>query len=219
MSNPYSIVPNRSVKYLDALMLDEQRRLRPVSSAALYQVDPTDLKLWCHHNAVYGIPTHELVGWIRDRIGGRSAIEIGSGNGCLGRALGIPRTDSRLQEQPEMKAFYAFAGQPVITYGEDVERLEALEAVTKYKPQVVVGQWVTQWTDPTKPEEANGSIFGVRENLLLEQVETYIMVGNSTVHGTKQLIQQHPPEMIRAHWIWSRSAQQNQNFILIWDRR
>jgi len=220
MTSPVSVLRHRDVTYLDALLLDEKGRLRPVAAASLAAVKLDDLQYWCHIHAVYGLPTFELVGWLKDRIGGRSAIEIGAGNGCLGRALGIPATDSWLQATPEMRALYALQGQAVITYGEDVEKLEALEAVAKYKPKVVIGQWVTEWIDPNlPPPPGGGSVYGIKEPELLAQVETYILVGNSTVHGQKSLIRQRPPEMLRASWVWSRSQHPSMNCILVWDRR
>lgn len=220
MTSPVSVLQHRDVSRLDAMLLDDKGRLRPVAAASLASVNHEDLRYWCHIHAVYGLPTFELIGWLKDRIAGRSAIEIGSGNGCLGRALGIPMTDSWLQATPEMRAYYALQGQRTITYGEDVERLEALEAVAKHKPQVVIGQWVTEWVDPNLPlPPGGGSVFGVKEAELLEQVETYILVGNSTIHGQKSLIRKHPPEMLRAPWIWSRSQYPTMNCILMWDRR
>jgi hypothetical protein len=220
MFGPTSVLKPRNVSYLDAMLLDKKGQLRPVAAATLAAVNHEDLRYWCHIHAVYGLPTFELIGWLKERIQGRSAIEIGSGNGCLGRALGIPATDSWMQATPEIQALYASQGQQTITYGEDVERLEALEAVARYHPQVVIGQWVTEWIDPNlPPPPGGGSVFGVREPELLAQVETYILVGNSTIHGQKSLIRKQPPEMVRANWIWSRSQYPSMNFILVWDRR
>jgi len=221
-SGPAVVLKHRDVSYLDRLLLDEVGRLRPVSAGALARVDYSDLMYWCNRHAVYGIPTFELIGWLKDRIGSRSrsAIEIGSGNGCLGRALGIPMTDSWVQTTPEMQLLYGLQGQPTITYGEDVEKLEALEAVAKYHPKVVVGQWVTHWIDPNlPPPPGGGSVYGIKENEILDLVETYIVVGNTTIHGQKKIVHEHPPEVLRAPWIWSRSQHPTLNCVMIWDRR
>lgn len=102
-----------------------------------------DLSLWCVRRGLYCLPTLELVNFVRDQIGDRDAVEIGVGNGALGRAVGIRMTDSRQQETPAVKALYGDLDQAVVTYGADVEKLTALEAVEEYTPQVVVGAWVT----------------------------------------------------------------------------
>ena len=223
MTGPISFLSHRDVTYLDALLLD-QGRLRVLDASALASVPHDDLRYWCHMRAVYGLVTTELVAWLADRIGGRSAIEIGSGNGALGRALGIPRTDSRIQETPEMQMFYRLQGQATVTYGEDVERLDALAAVRRYRPKVVVGMWVTEYVSPHEtPGPGGGSIYGIDERALFaEGVETYIVVGNLTVHGQKRILHEPPTgvtvEGFAASWIWSRSAAPSQNCILVWDK-
>jgi hypothetical protein len=77
-------------------------KLRPASD---YQLMPRDaLRIWCHYEARYGIVTEELIEWLRQFIGGRNAIEVGSGAGDLAYHLKIPATDNRMQEWPEIKA-------------------------------------------------------------------------------------------------------------------
>lgn len=129
---------------LDMQLRDPDGRIRVLPAADLRDTPQKVLRYWCHIHGVYGLPTVELVEYIRHIIGDRAAIEIGSGNGALGRALCIPRTDSRIQDNPEVAGFYRLTGQPRVEYGADIERYEALEAVEAYKPQVVVGSWITQ---------------------------------------------------------------------------
>ena len=83
---------------------------------------------------MYLLPTIELVERLKRAIDGRRAIEIGSGNGVLAEALGIQGTDNFMQEMPKYKALYAAQGQPTIKYGKNVENLDALAAIKKYKP-------------------------------------------------------------------------------------
>lgn len=223
MRNPVSILSRRDVSAIDRLLLDEGR-LRAVDASVLEAVPHDDLRYWCATRAVYGLVTTELVAWLRERIGGRSAIEVGSGNGGLGRALGIPRTDSRIQETPEMRALYALQGQAVITYGADVEKLDALAAVRKYRPAVVVGMWVTEYVAPDDtPGPGGGSIFGIDERALFDEgVETYVVVGNINIHGQKSIVRDPPRgvrlEVLTAPWIWSRSASPSLNAVLVWDK-
>ena len=48
-----------------------------------------EIALFCNKNAFYCVPTAELLYWLMKEIDGRRAIEIGSGNGVLARALGV----------------------------------------------------------------------------------------------------------------------------------
>ena len=106
-------------------LLDAAGSFRAISTAELDRIPAASLRLWCHLNARYGLPTVELVAWLHQFIAGRQAIEIGAGHGDLGRQLGIPTTDSRIQERPDVAAFYRSIGQPVIQYPSWIERLEA----------------------------------------------------------------------------------------------
>src|SRR5271170_675184 len=85
---------------------EDPPRLKLLSYKEYDKIDRIALKLFCHATGRYGLPTIELVEYLKELIGGRSAIEIGAGNGDLGRHLGIPMTDSRLQEDPVIRERY-----------------------------------------------------------------------------------------------------------------
>lgn len=190
---------------LDRLLLDNEGQLKVVPSEVYASIKPWErLRLWTHLHAVYGLPTTELVEYIQGIIGGRTAIEIGSGNGALGRALEIPRTDNLCQTWPDVSLFYAMTGQPVIKYGKDVEKLEALEAVKKYCPQVIVASWVTQYSDGRNGRP--GSMYGVNEAAMLDLpgVETYILFGSIRNHNHKDICRR-PHRVIQEPWMWSRA--------------
>lgn len=200
---------------LDRLLLDDHGRLKVVPAEVYASIQPWDkLRLWTHKRAFYGLPTTELVDFIRQIIGGRTAIEIGSGNGVLGRALGIPMTDNLCQQQPDVAMFYAMTGQPVIQYGKDVECLDALAAVRKYQPQVVVASWVTQYSDGSNGRP--GSMYGVDEEAMLNMpgVETYILFGSVRNHSHKDICSR-PHRVIQEPWMWSR-AQLGDTALFVW---
>ena len=206
----YNIMANQDTSNLDTLLLDANGLLKVVP-ASVYAGIPWDkLRLWTHKRAVYGLPTTELVEYLRRLIGGRRAIEIGSGNGCLGRSLGIPLTDNHLQTRPDVKVLYALQGQPCIEYPPDVEKLDALEAVHKYHPQVVIGSWITQYSDGSRP----GSIFGIHEETLLDipGVEAYLMFGSIRNHEHKSICKR-PHKVIQEIWMWSRA---DDSALFIW---
>lgn len=208
-----NILPNQDTSDLDPLLLDDSGLLKVVPASTYASIPWDKLRLWTHQHAVYGLPTVELVDYLRDIIGERKAIEIGAGNGCLGRALGIPMTDNYLQERPDMKALYALQGQPCIEYAPDVEKLDALDAVRRYRPQVVVASWVTQYSDGSR----SGSVYGIHEETLLDipGVETYLLFGSIRNHGFKSICER-PHTVIREPWLWSRA---DDSVLFIWGRQ
>lgn len=173
------------------------------------------IQLWCHKNARYGLPNIETVEWIKQRIGGRSAIEIGAGSGDLCRHLGIRGTDSKLQANNEMAmALYQLAGQPMIQYPEWVVQSEALDAVRYYQPEVVVASWVTNWVDPDK-FTGPGCMYGVHEDQILAAGCEYIFIGNLETHKHKPLLKV-PHEIHRLPFLRSRATHAAVNVALIW---
>lgn len=178
-----------------------------------------DLSGFCQRHGFYLLPTVELVELI-DRLilqisPTRSAIEIGSGNGTLGAALDIPCTDSHMQNDPHIRALYELAGQPVTRYGAHVERLDALSAVERYRPEVVVGAWVTHIYD-AKEHARGGNMYGVDEVALLQRVKRYIFVANMNPHALKPLLAL-PHATIQTDAIFSRGIDASKNALLVWD--
>ena len=176
--------------------------------AATYDAcHPDGLRLWCHKNARYGLPTRELIEWLKAEIGERKAIEIGAGHGDLAYHLGVCATDSWNQAEPQVRAYYAATGQPVIEYPKWVEKRDAHAAIRKYKPEVVVASWVTQWADPRgDAPPGGGSIYGIKEEQILDKGITYILIGNHSVHGQKRIMAR-PHEELELPFLRSRSAQ------------
>lgn len=163
---------------------------------------------------VYCLPSRELVTWLRTRIAGRSAIEIGAGSGYLSAALGIPGTDSFVREGSE---------EP-IPYGPHVERLEASEAVERYKPRVVLASWVTFRFVATAEEGKafpSGSPYGPRFDRVLRSVDEVILVGNRLIHGRQDGMQLR----YRPQWrgkmgiVHSRSQRPDLDGIWTWQSR
>lgn len=165
-------------------------------------------------NGVYGLPTAELCDFLRGRIGGRTAIEIGAGTGALARALGIVATDNRQQEGAAVRAHYQRLGQPTVPYGPNVEKLDAHRAVERHRPQVVIACWVTHRFDPKAPD-AGGSETGVDEAAIIASCEEYIFIGNEHVHHYKP-IWKLPHEKLTPSWLYSRAINGTRDFIGIW---
>ena len=201
---------DEDVSDLDAVLLDEKGRLKAVPSS-VYAAIPENRKcLWAHKHAVYGLPTTELVAFVQEIIGGRTALEIGTGAGCLGRELGIWLTDNHCQGLPEVKLLLAIQEQPAIVYPEDVENIGAIQAVNKYKPQVVVASWVTQLHDG----DNIGCMYGVKEEHVIDKVETYIFFGSGRNHSSKRIMKKKH-DTYRQPWMYSRA---NDSVLYVWNR-
>lgn len=211
-----SILSPVSVKDISKELLLENGKLKLLSSEDYGKYKWENVRFFCHQYARYGLPTIECVEYIKGLIGEREAIEIGSGHGDLGYHLGIRMTDSKIQNNPIVKKSYQDMRQPVIEYPDDVEEIDALDAVRKYKPQVVVASWIT----PYSPVETTfgSNPFGVKEAEILGLVETFIIVGNLDTHWDKP-IRKHEHEVIKASWLWSRGKKPKNNVIFVWDKR
>lgn len=197
---------------LDIIASDGSLRIMPASYYA--NTTQEERSLVAHRRALYALPTVECIEWLRERIGTRLAIEVASGNGALGRALSIVRTDNRLQERADMQRLYSQLGQPVIRYGDDVETLDAIAAIKKYRPQVVVAAWFTHGFDSRYPERG-GNMYAPKQHELLSLCEEYILVGNFSPHAMMPLLQQRH-ELFQFPWLFSRSLAAERNFIACW---
>jgi hypothetical protein len=193
----------------DVIGPDGCLRILPASFWA--QTTKQERGLLCVRNGVYCLPTLELVERLREMIAGRIAIEIGAGNGVLAQALGIPATDNRMQEDPTIRAAYRAQGQAPVRYGAHVERLDAHEAVEKYRPEVVIGAWITHRYDPSN-HAAGGNMFGPDEFAIVLAVQEYILIGHEGVHAPKPLWRR-PHTVWHPQFLYSRAMSPGRDFI------
>lgn len=197
-------------------------RAELVPSATLAAMPWLDLVMWCYATARYGLVTSELVDWLRPLLVGRKAIEVGAGQGDLGFHLGIHQTDSAAQVLADaglLKLAYIAMGQTPTDPPIDVERVDAATAVAKHRPHVVVASWLTQkyQAGDERPPRVGSSVYGVNECDLIDSVETYIHIGNASVHGDKRALQL-PHKVFEFPWLWSRSKNPTLNRIWIWGK-
>lgn len=212
---PFVLDPRRT-RDISAQLLDAQGLLRVVPASVLHLTTEAERMLFGVRHGVYGLPTLELCDYLRHRIAGRRAIEIGAGTGVLAQALGIPATDNRQQEEPAIAAHYERLGQPTVPYGDQVEKLDAASAIEKYRPEVVVACWVTHRFDASQPDRG-GSTSGVDEAAVIGSCQEYIFVGNEHVHRHKPIwALRH--EKLTPPWLYSRAANGSPDFIAIWKR-
>lgn len=202
------------ISALEKLLLDNEGNLQVVEYKQLKPFTQEQISQFCVKHGVYQIVTRELVDFLKGFIGSAEAIEIGAGNGCLGLALGIPTTDNRMQEWPDIITLYNSLRQAPVRYGRWVEPLDALTAVLKYKPDVVIGAWIThRW----KPHLPNGNIHGVDELQFRGKIKNYIMIGHERVHKDKEIFGVFRCTTLKFDWLVSRSLDKDKNRIYIFE--
>lgn len=207
-----AILPTVDTSHLNATLM-EGDAAKPVPFEFLQSLPHQVLQLWCVRNAIYQIPTIELIEWLRAKINGRKAIEIGSGKGGIGRALGIPSTDNYCQTLPEIRAYYQTLRQEPVTPPDFVENIDAEQAIVKYNPEVVIGAFITQ---KYRDGDTAGNMFGPDEESWINKVE-YIHIGNETTHRGKRILK-YRHDAFKAPWLISRAMYQSQNVIWTWTR-
>jgi hypothetical protein len=209
-------LPNTDITELEKILVTNGK-INNLPFDTLNAFTQEQLSVFCHKYAIYQLPTQELIQFISKQIDGQPALEIGSGNGCIGRSLGIRMADNKMQNLPEIKFHYDMLRQPTITYGEDVEELDGIEAIKKYRPKVVVACWVTQkWKEGME----DGNMLGVEEELIFENgVEKYIHVGNEKTHASKVILDKFPVRKFKHKTILSRSMAREQNIIYIFTKK
>lgn len=210
------VIDPNAVRDLGPLVLDDRGHPRVLPASFYAETTREERALLGLRCGAYGLPTVELVAYLQSIIAGRSALEIGSGNGVLARALDIPATDNRQQDAPDIRKYYEALGQPTIRYGDNVEALDAHAAVARYRPQVVIASWVTHRYDPCR-HWAGGNQDGVTEEDIIANCDAYVFIGNESVHRAKSIWAQ-PHQRWSPPWLYSRAVNGSQDFIAIWER-
>lgn len=173
------ILQNEDITGLEELSGAVSGRIVPIPTNEANKFSAEQIRLFLHKYGLYTLPTVELIEYLSAQINGRRAIEIGAGLGVIGRSLGIPITDNKMQSWPEIKAHYALMRQPTIEYPRDVVELDAIKAVKKYRPQVVIGSYIThKW----RPGMSSGNMYGVDTVKLIRSVNEYMMIGSMDIH-------------------------------------
>lgn len=195
-----------------AITADGQLRVMPASFYAAFEQEV--LSGFAVRHGLYNLVTQELVDCLRGLMIGKT-IEIGAGNGVMAGALGIIATDNRMQEWPHIKIHYENILQPCVRYGKNIVKLDALEAIHRYKPDTVIAAWVTHLYNPNRHTDG-GNAYGVDEKKLLKSVRRYIFIGNEQVHALKPIWKR--PHVKQYHpWLYSRAGNGSPNFIAIFE--
>lgn len=202
-----------AVEALEREVLDEHGRQTPQAASVYAKYSDATRATLCVKHGIYGLVTHELVEFIREHIGHRTAIEIGSGDGVLAKALDIPATDNRMQEWADIRSEYERLMQAPVKYGASVELLDGADAVTKYAPQVIVANWLTHRYKDTE-HGLGGNMYAPDELMLLANCETLIFAGNTSSHRNNRLLKRRHLHF-EYSWQYSRAVR-GRNFVGVW---
>ena len=207
-----SFINKTNVRDIAPEILDTDGKLKLLTAAEYDNYSYEERRLFCHFYGRYCLPTKELIDYLKNELEG-TVIEIGAGHGDIAKHLGIHATDKKIQEIPEVKATYDLMRQPVINYPDDIEKLDAIEAVAKYEPRVVIAAWVTTYAP--KPTYFQSSPYGVNEQELLKWIKKFILIGTDSIHGDKPICAlPHRREFMP--WLQSRAKEQQDNCIFTW---
>lgn len=201
--------------------LDENDKLPLLGKSDLEKINRQDLSIFCNLGGYYQVPSIELISFLKELIPDTSkAIEIASGSGNIGYHLGLRMTDSYQQKDDfETALYYKAMGIEPVPYGKDVEKLDAISAIKKYKPEIVLGCWATHLYEENL-HYLGGNKDGIAEHLFPAfGVKKYIFVGNENTHKTKPLLNVYNRviknlKIHKADWLYSRSMAFDKNFIL-----
>lgn len=182
-----------------AHLFDEDGTLLPQPAAYWSEMPREYRQIVGHKHALYSFPTIENIALLKGMLP-NGTLEIGAGNGGYCKALEIRGTDSFQQQEPNMQKYYEAHGQPVISYGAHVEKLDAKTAVRKYLPRAVLAAWVTHKWNQRWPD-AGGNMWGVDEHWMLDRIEQYFFIGNSGTHEKKPLFKDLLNGRITSHTI------------------
>ena len=202
-----------AVQELDTLLLDSDGRIKLLPFEFYETLDRRKIRIWATYHARYGIPTVELIQWLRVEIFDRAAIELGAGNGDLGHHLGILATDSYSQANPATKAKLLSMGQPPTAPREEVKRFDAESAIRRYQPKVAIASWLTQKLRHDDMD-AGGTEGGADEDFIISRC-AYIHIGHEEVHGTKRALK-HKHRKLNPPWLVSRREDWGRNVIYVW---
>lgn len=190
------------------------------------------LKLGDHNRQIlmtqlglYVWPTQELVEFFKKHITNKtSVLELGAGNGVLGKTLGWNSTDNFSQSNQfnarnkQEKLYNAMALMQLqayniapVNYGSNVINLDAYDAIREYKASAIVGLYLTDITQ-------NEFTIDLVDALLHANTETFYLVGNMNTHHNKSPIFEFKHEAIKLEGLVIRHEKNELGRIFKWDK-
>ena len=197
------------------------RLIRPVPFSEIEHDTAATLNMVMQALGLYTFPTRELTDWLAAEIDDdpelepHTAIEICCGTGWIGRTLGIPITDSRLQEQEDVRKAYVAQGAVPIDYPMDVEPLDALSAIRRYEPEYVIASYCTHLYGTGSLKSGNS--FGVDTRWVRSHCRRFYHIGNDDIHSRDPLMRL-PHRRLRFPWLVTRGNSDHAR-IYVWENK
>jgi hypothetical protein len=203
------------LKEYDDLIYDSQRIIQLHSAKFYHELDYHSLRIWCIYRAIYQLPTIELIEYLSTNVNLEKAIEIGEGNNYLYHHLGIRGIDNYFQQIPKVKLVHELLGETPTSPPPEVEKMDAIEAINLYQPEVVITAWATlKYEDK---EIDTGNRYAPDEDEILSKGVTYIHIGNHNIHGERKIMSQ-PHQTFYFDWLVSRAKDPAENCIYAWNK-
>ncbi len=174
---------------------------------------------------LYVWPTVELFDFFKTNIPNEtSVLELGAGNGVLGKSLGWNSTDNFSQSEQfiarnkEEQRYNKMALLQLksnniapVNYGDNVRKIDACDAVSEYKANTVLGLYLTDVTQ-------NKFTINLMDAFMSESTETFYLVGNMDTHYKKSPIFDLKHEIIEVEGLVIRHQNNKQGRIFKWDK-
>ena len=211
----FHFVGNVSTEAIRLAVLDECGYVKELPASEWQRFPWGEVRLFMHEYPIYVLPTTELLDVLEDLTAGFKTIEIGAGTGNIGRHLGIKMTDSHLQQlNKTVKALYELTRQPVIQYPSAVIKADALTAYRRFKPECILGCYVTHLY---RDGMATGNMYGVDFERLLPLVKRLVLVGNKDTHWENPIMSLPHTEIDLHGGLITRSEDRSGDRIFVWD--
>jgi hypothetical protein len=210
-----SVLSKVDTSAIKRAVLDDDGWIKVLPYSVWMRFSWDEIRQFMHEYPVYVLPTVELIDRLKCLIAGYKAIEIGAGSGNIGRHLGIKMTDSYLQSRKDVRLIYELSGQPVIKYPSCVIKADALTAYKRFKPECVIGCYVTH-----KYEKGmrDGNMYGVDFKRLLQSVKRLVLVGNSHIHAENPIMSIPHQEIKIDDGLLTRNEDREADRIFVWDK-
>ena len=203
--------------------VDEQLGLviTPIPYEEIRYDTPDTLNFVMQAVGLYTFPTKELTDFLHAEIDDdpeyepHTAIEICAGLGWIGRTLGIPTTDSRLQEREDVRKMYLSQGAKPIDYPKDIEQFEALDAIRHYGPEYVIASFCTHLYGTGSLK--SGNAFGVDTRWVRSHCRRFYHIGNDNIHS-RDPIMKIPHKRLDFEWLVTRGDSSKAR-IYVWENK
>lgn len=129
--------------------------------------------------------------------------------------MGIPTTDSRMQELDDIRELYRRQGAVPIVYPMDIEPLDALSAIRKYEPEYVIASYCTHLYG-TGGAKA-GSSMGVDTRWVRSHCRRFYHIGNDDIHSRDPLMKM-PHKRLSFDWLVTRGDSSKAR-IYVWENK